>query len=43
MTTVLGPVIYRSKFKSKVPVKVVPLKSGFKYQPGAGRGIGEIC
>lgn len=32
MTTVLGPVIYRSKFKSKVPVKVVPLKSGFKYR-----------
>jgi superfamily II DNA or RNA helicase len=32
MTTVLGPVIYRSKFQSKVPVKVVPLKSGFKYR-----------
>lgn len=27
MTTVLGPVIYRSKFESKVPVKVVPVKS----------------
>jgi superfamily II DNA or RNA helicase len=31
MTTVLGPVIYRSRFKSKVPVKVVPVKSGFRY------------
>lgn len=27
MRTVLGPVIYRDKFKSKVPVMVVPVKS----------------
>jgi superfamily II DNA or RNA helicase len=32
MTTVLGPVIYRSRFQSKVPVKVVPVKSGFRYR-----------
>lgn len=27
ITTVIGPVIYRHKFQSKVPVKVVPVKS----------------
>lgn len=33
MTTVLGPVIYRSRFKSKVPVKVIPVKShNFNYR-----------
>lgn len=32
MTTVLGPVIYRNKFKSKVPVSVQPVKSGFKFR-----------
>lgn len=32
MTTVLGPVVFRSKFKSKVPVKVIPVKSGFNYR-----------
>lgn len=33
MTTVLGPVIYRSRFKSKVPVKVIPVKShNFTYR-----------
>jgi superfamily II DNA or RNA helicase len=31
MTTVLGPVIYRHKFVSRVPVSVVPVKSGFYY------------
>lgn len=32
MTTVLGPVIYRSKFNAKIPVEVRPLKSGMTYR-----------
>lgn len=27
----IGPVIYKQKFEPKVPVKVIPLKSGFYY------------
>jgi len=31
MKFVIGPVIVRHKFKSKVPIKVVPVKTNFKY------------
>jgi superfamily II DNA or RNA helicase len=31
MKFVIGPVIVRHKFKSKVPLKVVPVKTNFKY------------
>jgi superfamily II DNA or RNA helicase len=32
MLQVIGPVIHRLAFKSDVPIKVVPLKSGFRYR-----------
>jgi superfamily II DNA or RNA helicase len=31
MAHLLGPVIYRQKFSSPIPVRVVPLKTGFKF------------
>ncbi len=31
MKLVIGPVIYRQKFKSKVPVQVIPVKPNFRY------------
>lgn len=34
MRLVIGPIIYRHRFKSPIPAQVRPLKSGFKLRPG---------
>lgn len=31
MQLVIGPIIYKQKYQSPVPVEVIPLKSGFKF------------